>query len=152
MPGVTAASAAAAELGVSLTRRGVARSVVFVTPSVGDGEIDGDWAASVLAADTAALYMAAGQASWITSTLLARGMRADTPVALVEEASLSGARAERGVLAHLPQMAATRGAGPSLILIGQVFEVPEEVLDNPRSWAAATPLHQRSASLAVGLG
>ncbi len=152
VPGVTAASAAAAELGVSLTRRGVARSVVFVTPSVGDGEIDGDWAASVLAADTAALYMAAGQASWITSTLLARGMRADTPVALVEEASLSGARAERGVLAHLPQMAATRGAGPSLILIGQVFEVPEEVLDNPRSWAAATPLHQRSASLAVGLG
>jgi hypothetical protein len=61
-------------------------------------------------------------------------------------------RSDSAKVNPLMQMAATRGAGPSLILIGQVFEVPDAVLDNPRSWAAAAPLHQRSASLAVGLG
>ena len=37
VPGITAALAASAELGMSLTQRGVARSVAFVTPRVGDG-------------------------------------------------------------------------------------------------------------------
>src|SRR3954465_4811898 len=38
VPGITAALAAAAELGTSLTQRGTVRSVSFVTPRVGDGE------------------------------------------------------------------------------------------------------------------
>ena len=58
VPGVTAAFAASAELGMSLSGRGVSRNVMFVTPRVGEGEDACDWAASVLAADTAALYMA----------------------------------------------------------------------------------------------
>ena len=62
VPGVTSALAASAELGVSLTRRGVSRSVVFATPRVGAGEDAADWAKSVVAADTAVLYMAAGKA------------------------------------------------------------------------------------------
>src|SRR5437588_3096831 len=37
VPGVTAASAAAAQLGISLTRRGLARKVAFVTPRAGAG-------------------------------------------------------------------------------------------------------------------
>ncbi len=63
VPGVTAATAASAELGVSLTRRGLARHVVFVTPRAGRGERENDWAASVLAADTAVIYMGAGRSS-----------------------------------------------------------------------------------------
>src|SRR6266436_8545411 len=47
VPGVTAAQAAAAELGVSLTRRGVARKVAFVTPRAGAGEPANDWVSSV---------------------------------------------------------------------------------------------------------
>ncbi len=37
VPGITSALAAAAQLGVSLTERGVARSVTFATPAVGHG-------------------------------------------------------------------------------------------------------------------
>ena len=44
VPGITSALAAAAELGVSLTRRGVSRNVVFVTPRVGEAESVSDWA------------------------------------------------------------------------------------------------------------
>src|SRR5438034_748403 len=68
---------------LSLTGRGVARSVAFVTPRVGAGEQATDWVQSVVAADTAAIYMGAGQAAAIASALMAAGMPAATPVALV---------------------------------------------------------------------
>src|ERR1700682_3675033 len=43
VPGITAALAAAATLGVSLTRRGIARTVAFLTPRVGRGETASEW-------------------------------------------------------------------------------------------------------------
>src|SRR5262249_57923810 len=105
VPGVTAATAAAAELGVSLTRRGISRHVALVTPRAAEGERGNEWAAAVLAADTAVLYMGAGLAPTIRAELIARGMSADTPVALVENASLPGRRALVGMLANLPPLA-----------------------------------------------
>jgi uroporphyrin-III C-methyltransferase len=65
VPGVTAALAASAQLGISLTRRGVARTITFVTPRIGEDETATNWAAAVVAADTAAIYMGAGQAEAI---------------------------------------------------------------------------------------
>jgi uroporphyrin-III C-methyltransferase len=55
VPGVSAASAASAAVGTSLTERGVARSVVIATPRVGVDQDAGDWAQGVLVADTAVL-------------------------------------------------------------------------------------------------
>ena len=72
VPGVTAALAAGADLGLSLTQRGVARSVTFVTARVGAGESEHDWARGVMAADTAVIYMGAGQADRIAATLIGR--------------------------------------------------------------------------------
>ena len=60
VPGVTAALAASAQIGASLTQRGVARTLAFVTPRIGDDESGFDWTSVVLAADTAAIYMGAG--------------------------------------------------------------------------------------------
>jgi uroporphyrin-III C-methyltransferase len=130
VPGVTAATAAAAELGVSLTRRGLSRHVVFVTPRAAEGERGNDWAAAVLAADTAVLYMGAGLAESIGAELAARGMRSDTPVALVENASLPGRIAVVGTLADLPELARRMGDGPVTVLFGDVLKesaVPEAV-------------------------
>src|SRR6266852_565706 len=78
VPGVTAALAASAALGIALTRRGTSRSVLLATPRAGKGERANDWARGVCAADSAVLYMAAGQANEIASALLARGMPAHT--------------------------------------------------------------------------
>ena len=122
VPGVTAALAAAAELGASLTQRGVARSVVFATPRVGEGEARSGWAAAVAAADTAALYMGAGEAVRVREDLLASGVPADIPVALVESASLESVRHAAGTLADLETLAGGRGAGPVVILIGRVLQ------------------------------
>jgi len=121
VPGVTAALAAAAEAGVSLTRRGISRSVVFVTPRSGAGERPNDWVKAALAADTTAIYMGAGQAAEISRALIAAGKSPTTPVALVENASLPGARRFTAALRDLEAAAARSSGGPVLILLGEVY-------------------------------
>jgi uroporphyrin-III C-methyltransferase len=121
IPGVTAALAASAELGISLTQRGVARSVVFVTPRVGKGEAPNDWAHAAAAADTAVIYMGIGEAQTITASLLAQGVSASTPVVVAENASLDSARRLKLTLRELPRIADLGIAGPALILIGGAY-------------------------------
>jgi len=121
VPGVTAALAAAAEMRISLTRRGAARSVTFVTPRQGAGEAPNDWVRAVLAADTSALYMGAGDAAAIAEALLVAGKRPKTPVAVVENASLPEARTVYGTLEALPVLAAQIGGGPALIVLGEAL-------------------------------
>jgi uroporphyrin-III C-methyltransferase len=122
VPGITAALAASADLGISLTRRGLSRSVAFVTPRVGPGEAENDWVQAVIAADTIALYMASGEAEEISARLIAAGKSANTPVAIVENASLPNARIEFSTLANLAStVAALNLEGPALILLGEVY-------------------------------
>jgi len=142
VPGVTAALAASAELGISLTQRGVARSVALVTPRVGEGERASSWAASVAASDAAAIYMAAGQASEIAAALVAAGKPPTTPVVVVESISLSDRRTRYGTLSALPDIARTGIAGPALILIGPQFR--------PGARAASAPPSTESDRAAAG--
>jgi uroporphyrin-III C-methyltransferase len=121
VPGVTAALAASAELQLSLTRRGLSRSVLFLTPRSGTGERPNEWATAALAADTVAIYMGAGEAAAIARALIAAGKPAGTPVAVVENASLPDAAWQFGVLEQLAEVAARGAGGPSLILIGEVY-------------------------------
>ena len=105
VPGVTAALAAAAELGISLTQRGVARSVAFVTPRIAEGEPPSDWAQSMAAADAGAIYMGSGQAEQIAAALIAAGKPPTTPIAIVESASLAESHRIFATLASLPRFA-----------------------------------------------
>ena len=120
VPGVTAALAAAAELGISLTRRGLARSVAFVTPRVGEGLPASSWVRAARAADTVAIYMGAGEAAAIAAALLEAGKPAATPAVVVENASLDAAIAA-GTLAQLPELAARCGDGPAVVMIGEAL-------------------------------
>lgn len=120
VPGITSALAAAAELGISLTRRGVSRNVVFVTPRIGESESVSDWAHSVLAADTAVLYMASGQAAEISAALMQRGLPGGMPVAVISNVSLPDMQKIHTTLAELPEAAKTVGA-PALIMLGEVL-------------------------------
>src|SRR5260221_9885676 len=122
VPGVTAGTAAAAELGVSPTRRGLGRPVVFVTPRAAEGERENDWAASVLAADTAVIYMGGGLAEEISATLVRRGKRQTTPIVLVESATLPTRRVFHGILADLAELARKAGDGPVVVLLGEVLK------------------------------
>ena len=121
VPGVTAALAASAAVLTSLTRRGVARSVVFATPRAAPGEAPNEWLRAVLAADTAAIYMGAGDAAMLLEEFVKAGKPAATPVALVENASREDARTLYGTLRELPALAAQLGEGPAVILLGEVL-------------------------------
>ncbi len=116
VPGVTAALAASAEMQISLTRRGEARSVAFVTPRVGAGERESSWVRAALAADTVAIYMAAGEAEAIAAALIKAGKAARTPVAIVERASLPDAKVSFTTLGRLGALEA-----PGLIFVGEVY-------------------------------
>ena len=121
VPGITAAVAASAELGVSLTRRGVSRSVVFATPRAAEDEAPSQWARAAATADTAVLYMAAGKAGEVRDALLAEGMGAQTPVAIAEAVSLPEQKVFAGTLQDLPHLAERCTTGPALLLIGEVL-------------------------------
>lgn len=131
VPGVTAALAASAALGVSLTRRGVSRSVAFVTPRVGAGEGPSRWIEAARGADSVVLYMAAHEAPAIARALIESGREAATPVAIVERASLAEESARFATLASL---AADPEAfkGPAVLLVGEVYR---EALSQARAKA-----------------
>jgi uroporphyrin-III C-methyltransferase len=108
-PGVTAASAAAASLGLSLTLRGLARKLTFVTAHArADPEA------------TLAIYMGKTAAPAVSSRLIAAGLPADAPVVMVENASLPDERHFATRLDLLPLAARTAlGDGPAVILVGR---------------------------------
>jgi len=122
VPGITSALAASAELGVSLTQRGIARSVVLTTPRIGNDETASDWAAGIDAGSTVVVYMGAGKAAEVVEKLRVRGVAADTPVVLVENATLPGRRENWCTLGTLEFAARHSVKGPALIVIGQVLE------------------------------
>jgi uroporphyrin-III C-methyltransferase len=121
VPGVSAAFAASAAIGQSLSLRGVSRSVVFLTPAVGQGETPHVWARAAATADTVVLYMAGRQAADISTGLIAAGVPASRPVMLVESASLPGQQMVPTTVGDLPRAATTIGEGPCLILVGDVY-------------------------------
>ncbi|GAB3243848.1 uroporphyrinogen-III C-methyltransferase [Chitinimonas naiadis] len=121
VPGITAALAASADAGVSLTSRGLARNVLFATARVGEGEAGSDWVKPVLAADTTVLYMGVRQAAEVARTLLAGGMSAQTPLLIIENASLPQRKEFALSLADLPQVADWQLQGPAILLIGEVY-------------------------------
>jgi uroporphyrin-III C-methyltransferase len=120
-PGVTAASAAAASLNLSLTLRGLARRLTFLTAHARAGEeLELDWQALADPQATLAIYMGKAAAPRVSAKLIAAGLPASTPVVLVENASLPDERHFATRLDLLPLAARTAlGDGPAVILVGQ---------------------------------
>lgn len=148
-PGVTAASAASASLGLSLTLRGLARKLVFVTAHHREGEgVKLDWDALADSEATLAVYMGKSAAPVLAASLIAAGLPADTPVAMVENASLPGERIFRTRLDLLPLAAKTAlGDGPALLLIGEALRVGSEVEANPLPNGERIIVPRQSSSL-----
>ena len=119
-PGLTAASAAAASLGRSLTLRGHARRLTFVTAhTMAGAALDIDWQALADPETTLAVYMGKAAAPQVSAGLIAAGMPPETPIALVENASLPEEQQVVTRLDLLPLAARTLGDGPAVILIGR---------------------------------
>lgn len=119
VPGITAASAAVAGIGQSLTRRGRNSSVRFLTGHDMKGFADHDWAALAREGSVAAIYMGKKSARFIQGRLIMHGADRATPVTLVENASRPDQRILETNLDRLPNdLAAAEMGGPALTFYG----------------------------------
>ena len=117
LPGVTAASAAAAAIGQSLTRRGRNADLRILTGHDVAGFAELDWHSLAQPGAVAAIYMGKRAARFLTGRLMMHSAHPETPVTLVENASRAEQRITGTTLAQLPD--AVEGLdGPAVILFG----------------------------------
>ena len=120
-PGITAASAIAADLGFSLTLRGHARRLQYVTAHVRAGEeVSLDWAALADPQATLAIYMGRAAAPEISRQLIAHGLPPATPVLIACNISLADEKHLRTRLDLLPlAVGAIAQDAPTLLIVGE---------------------------------
>ena len=148
VPGITAALAGAASLQKSLTLRGIARSVAFITlakaSDMNDGAHYSQQPIAHPSADTLVYYMGRKDAALIAGQLMATSPnhQGDTPVHILEAVSTNKERHWESTLSALAQGKADTWfdpSSPALILIGQALQtIPvaqpiEENLQSPSS-------------------
>jgi uroporphyrin-III C-methyltransferase len=118
--GITAGLAGATGCGISLTQRGVARGVTFVTAHTLDGSSP-QWHALAKADTTLVVYMGVSNLRHVQAGLLEGGLPASTPVAMIENASLPQQRECRSNLAAMCEKAAAFELNsPAILVIGEV--------------------------------
>ena len=128
VPGITAATGACAYAGIPLTHRNLAQSCTFVTGQLQDGSIDLDWPALARARQTVVVYMGLLALPLLCAKLIEHGRPAQTPAAIIQEATRPGQRVVVGTLASLPAQVARAGLhAPTLTVIGEVVAVRQQV-------------------------
>lgn len=141
VPGITAASGCSAYSGIPLTHRDHAQSVRLVT---GHAKSDGglDWATLAAGQQTLVFYMGLTQAADIQRQLIAHGLPATTPVALVENGTSCRQRVIEGELNQLGILA-QQAASPSLIIVGSVVGLRSKL-----NWFSSRETPQKLAQMA----
>lgn len=125
VPGVTSALAAAAAAQVSLTQRGKASAVVFVTNHQASSNSTVPWSAHVDSGATLAIYMPGFEYEKTASQLIAAGLKPQTPCAIISRASSSGQSIHRTTVEALPN--APQLTAPTLLLVGDAVGLPDMV-------------------------
>jgi uroporphyrin-III C-methyltransferase len=130
VPGLTAAQGAAASVGIPLTHRDHACSLVLATGHMRENRVlSMDWEMLARPRQTVVLYMGVNNLPEICRQLVAHGLPADTPAALVERATLPEERCITGTLADLPALAKEHGVKPpALIMVGAVVSLRQELM------------------------
>jgi len=122
--GITAGLAAATSLGVALTHRSHAHGVIFVTGHARGPDAAVHWptlAAAAAQGLTLLVYMGVSEVSRLQQGLLC-ALAPDTPVAVVQHASLPQQRQLVSTLADLEAAIAREGLGsPAIIIVGDVL-------------------------------
>ncbi len=119
VPGVTAAHACAASVGLPLTVRQKVRQFAVVAGASADGAFDLDWSSLAESGQAFAIYMGVRSAAHFRDKLLGAGADAQTPVVIVENGSLPNEHAVATQLGVLDRAVADKGIkGPAIIFVG----------------------------------
>ncbi len=128
VPGITAAQGMSVMAGMPLTHRDHASSVVFATGHGKEGAAESDWIALARPRQTVVFYMGMAALPRICERLVAHGLPADTPAAVVERATTPQQRVIVATVASLPAVAAAQGASaPALIVVCSVVLLHERL-------------------------
>jgi uroporphyrin-III C-methyltransferase / precorrin-2 dehydrogenase / sirohydrochlorin ferrochelatase len=118
VPGVTAASAAAAAAGSFLTERGQTDTLVLTTGQLRPGEAAPDWGRLARPGTTIALYMAVAAAPSVRAALLEAGASPDTPVCVISRAGSPHMQVLEARLSDFPdRLISARVENPAIILV-----------------------------------
>ena len=124
VPGITAASGCSSYAGIPLTHRDHAQSVRFVTGHMKDGTCNLPWSELIHPQQTLVIYMGLVGLPEICSQLIAHGMPAETPIALIEKGTLPDQQVHTGTLASMPEYVAGRKIqAPTLTIVGSVVSL-----------------------------
>jgi uroporphyrin-III C-methyltransferase len=142
--GITSGLAAISSLGAPLTHRQHAHGVVFVTGHAKPGDSGTDWRQLAATARDAKLtlviYMGVSGADHVQTELLT-GLPADTPVAIIENASLPE---QRQALTRLDRLTFTLNEtglkSPSILVVGNVVQACARIFQTASS-SPTLPLH-----------
>lgn len=129
VPGVTAAAGCAAYAGIPLTHRDYAQACIFVTGHArADGKLELNWRMLARKGQTVVIYMGLHTLPNLCQQLMAYGLPADWPAALIEEGTTSKQRVIAATLGSLPQqVSAADVKGASLVIVGEVVKLRERL-------------------------
>lgn len=130
VPGVPSPLAATAYAGLSLTHRELASSVGYVTAteSVEKDRSDHDWSKLATATQTLVIFMGMRKLESLMKLLVEHGRPADTPVAVVQWASLPKQRTVVGTVADIHERATAAGLRmPAITIVGNVVRLRESL-------------------------
>ncbi|NOX09913.1 MAG: uroporphyrinogen-III C-methyltransferase [Gammaproteobacteria bacterium] len=137
IPGITAAAGCASYAGIPLTHRDYAQSCTFVTGHLKDGSLNLNWNQLAQPRQTVVFYMGLNGIKDISREMMAHGVPADMPAALVEQGTTPNQRVHIGTISNLPELVKESGVcAPTLTIVGEVVELHEKL-----KWFNA-PQHQ----------
>ncbi|WP_016914725.1 uroporphyrinogen-III C-methyltransferase [Vreelandella stevensii] len=124
VPGITAASAAAAGMGIPLTDRSHAQQLRFITARLCREGGTPDWAALARQDETLVFYMGLSKVEAICHGLRQAGLPDTWPIMLVANASQPDQQSLTGTLASMPdQLRDQPLPSPCLIMVGSVVSM-----------------------------
>ena len=142
VPGITAASGAAAYCGIPLTHRGAASTVALVSghraPPKGKRKIS--WQALAGLGGTLVFYMGVKNLRSLAKNLIQKGLSPDSPAALVESATTPKQKVTSAPISKIASKAQKEGfEPPGLLFIGEVVGLREKL-----KWFETQPLFGRT--------
>jgi uroporphyrin-III C-methyltransferase/precorrin-2 dehydrogenase/sirohydrochlorin ferrochelatase len=128
VPGITAAAGCASYAGIPLTHRDYSHSVLFVTGHLQDGSMNLNWPALAQPRQTVVVYMGLLGIEVLCRELVAHGLPATTPAALVQQGTTPRQRVLTGDLNTLPDMVRRSNVtAPTLIIVGEVVKLRDQL-------------------------
>jgi len=127
VPGITSASGCSTYADIPLTHRGIAQGCTFVTGHA-EKTLDVNWNALAQLNHTLVFYMGLTRAGEISDNLLAGGLAADTPVAIIENGCRKNQRDIISDVANFPlTVLREQVKSPALIIVGKVVNMKEQL-------------------------